>query len=109
MCQDIPVEVEYIKVVEELQRKRQFRALQGPILRSGNTSQDLGSRGVDPNTVNDPLLLLREHIVVNDTRIIDMLRSRDKTQTMSVTMDQFEEALQVESASYNSYHEARSL
>ena len=81
--------------MEEIQRKRSFQGVHGPVLRSGNTTQDLGKPSMDPHRNLDPLLLLKEHIVVNDTRIVDKLREQDTAQTMSVTLDQFVQTLQV--------------
>ena len=54
----------------------------------------VGKPAIDPYPKN-PLLILREHIVVNDFRIIDMLQKADTEGTLSVTPDQFAEALEV--------------
>lgn len=93
--QDVPVEFEYLKLVDEIQAKKTFHSNEGTILRSGNTTKDLGKMGVDPNRISEPLLLLNQHILVKDARILDILQSQDEEKTMSVTMSQFVDAIQV--------------
>ncbi|CAH1791138.1 unnamed protein product [Owenia fusiformis] len=90
---DIPVEYEFLQIVKDITSKRQFRVLHGPVLRSGNTARDIGKMGVDPNT-KDPLVVLKEHIVVNDKRILDILKTYDPNGTFTVKREQFAEALE---------------
>ena len=99
--QDIPVEYEFKKLVEQIQKKRSFRVLHGTVLRSGNTSDDINKAQVNPNPKQNPLVVLREHIVINDTRIVDILRQYDPQETYSVTTDHFALALKVLSTNYN--------
>ena len=95
MFQEIPVEYEFIRIVEELQRKRTgFKVSHGPILRSGNTPEDVGKPAIDP-TVKHPLLIFKEHILVNDTRIVTCLQKHDPEGTLCVNKEQFMEALDV--------------
>ncbi|XP_074657398.1 uncharacterized protein LOC141910602 [Tubulanus polymorphus] len=89
---DIPVEFEFIRIVEEIQMKRQFQVVHGNLMRSGNTTADIGKPGVDPN-VKDPLIVLKEHIVVNDLRIVDALKKFDPGDTLCVSPDNFMQAL----------------
>ncbi len=42
VLQGIPVEFEFLKLVEEVQKKREFTVMHGPVLWSGNTPQDIG-------------------------------------------------------------------
>jgi hypothetical protein len=95
IIQDIPVEFEFLRLVTEIKKKRPFNVIHGSLLRSGNTTSDIGKASIDPISNNDPLLILREHIVVNDTRIFDILKRYDEQETYSVEPEQFAAALQV--------------
>ena len=64
-------------------------------MRSGNTPEDIGKRAVDPSAPKDPLLVLQEHLIVNDTRILDILAKFDPDDTKNVTPEQFTSALEV--------------
>ena len=65
-------------------------------MRSGNTVEDLKKPGIDPYPATpDPLIVLQEHIVVNDLRIIDILKQYDTEKTLFVTKEQFADALEV--------------
>ena len=50
--------------------------------------------GVDPYP-KSPLVVLREHIVINDFRLIELIQKADEEGKLSVTPDQFASALQV--------------
>lgn len=89
------MEFEYLRLIEEIQQKRQFRAIHGRAIRSGNTNQDLGKLGIDPHRIDEPLLVLSQNILIKDQRIFDLLKSQDQEKTMSVSMSQFVEAVQV--------------
>ena len=93
--QDIPVEFEFLKTVQEVEKKRPFRVSYGLVMRSGNTTQDIGKPGIDPFMKHNPFVVLREHIVINDTKIVDILRGYDPEETYHVTKDQFAKACQV--------------
>ena len=94
------MEFEFLKLVTEIKKKRTFDVIHGPVLRSGNTATDIGRPSVDPMLNKDPLLILREHIVVNDTRIFDILKRYDDAETYSVEPQQFASALQVNMRQY---------
>ncbi|XP_013417709.1 leucine-rich repeat-containing protein 74B-like [Lingula anatina] len=86
---EIPVEFEFLKIVEELKQKRKIEILHGPILSSGNTAEDIGKRAVDPRRKKDPLLVLQEHVVINDSRLVSMLQKYDVDHSLSVSADDF--------------------
>ena len=90
-----------MRTVKEIESKRTFKVLHGPVLRSGNTADDLGKPAIDPFKLSNPLLILKEHIVVNDIRIIDLLKEYDTEQNMSVSRDQFTTALEVSALCLN--------
>ena len=94
-AQECPVEYEFVKTIQEIENKRTFRVLHGPVLRSGNGPEDFGKPGVDPYKVNNPLLVLKEHIVVNDLRIVDKLKEYDTEEKLEVSQEQFASALEV--------------
>ena len=54
----------------------------------------VGKMGIDPYP-KSPLLVLREHIVINDFRLIDLIQKADEDGKLSVTPEQFAAALQV--------------
>lgn len=81
--------------MEELtKRNPEFRVCHGPVLRSGNTPEDIGKPALDPYP-KDPLIILREHIIVNDFRILEILQKLDTENCLSVTPEQFATALDV--------------
>ncbi|KAK2180714.1 hypothetical protein NP493_430g03017 [Ridgeia piscesae] len=92
---DIPVEYEFLAIVDEIRKKRpDFEVVYGSVMRSGNTPEDIGKRAVDPSAPKDPLLVLQEHLIVNDTRILDILAKFDPDDTKNVTPEQFTSALE---------------
>jgi len=99
--QDVPVEYEFLRICEEIARKKpNFKVLHGPILRSGNTSEDLGKKAIDPFKKKDPVMVLDEHIVVNDLRLVDILRRHDPDESLCVTPEQFIASLDVSFMQY---------
>ena len=93
--QECPVEYEFLQTVKELENKRTFKVLHGTVMRSGNTTSDIGKPAIDPHQRENPLLVLKEHIVVNDIRILDILKEYDTEQTYSVSQNEFASALEV--------------
>ncbi|CAG5122911.1 unnamed protein product, partial [Candidula unifasciata] len=93
---DVPVEYEFLRTIEEIHRKKpHFRIKHGPVIRSGNTAEDLNKPGIDVDIVKkQPVVILKEHIVVNDMRLIDILRRYDKNNSLSVTIDDFLSAVE---------------
>ncbi|XP_021367603.1 leucine-rich repeat-containing protein 74B-like isoform X2 [Mizuhopecten yessoensis] len=91
---DIPVEFEFLRICEDIKMKRtNFKVTHGPILRSGNTMEDLGKPAIDPFKRKDPVMVLQDHIVVNDMRLLDILKRHDPNETLEVTPEQFMAAL----------------
>jgi hypothetical protein len=76
-------------------KKPNFKVTFGPVLRTGNTVDDLGKMGIDPKKKVAPILVLQEHIVVNDTRLLDILKRFDPDQTLLVTPEDFMAAIEV--------------
>ncbi|KAI0212757.1 hypothetical protein LSAT2_002307 [Lamellibrachia satsuma] len=98
---DIPVEYEFLAIVDEIRKKRpDFKIVYGAVMRSGNTPQDIGKPAVNPTARKDPLLVLHEHLIVNDTRILDILARFDPNDTKNVTPEQFASALEELGVSY---------
>ena len=65
-------------------------------MRSGNTAADIGKPGVDPYPIiHDPMVVLQEHIIVNDLRIIEILKKYDERNTLYITHQQFVDSLEV--------------
>ena len=92
----MPVEYTYLKKAEEMRKTRSvFSEIHGPVLRSGNTQADIGKPGVNPQLVTNPLMVLREHIVISDARILELLQKYDTEHTYTVTKEEFSTALQV--------------
>ncbi|XP_069118143.1 leucine-rich repeat-containing protein 74B-like isoform X2 [Argopecten irradians] len=91
---DVPVEFEFLRICEDIKMKRpNFKVTHGPILRSGNTMEDLGKPAIDPFKRKDPVMVLQDHIVVNDMRLLDILKRHDPDETLQVTPEQFMAAL----------------
>ena len=61
---------------------------------SGNTADELNKRQVNPNP-KSPLVVLREHIIINDKRIVDILKQYDEHETYNVSTEDFAKALKV--------------
>lgn len=68
----------------------------GPVLRTGNTADDIGKMGIDPKKKPAPILVLQEHIVVNDMRLLDILKRYDTEQTLMVSPEDFMAAIEVQ-------------
>lgn len=96
--QDVPVEFEFLRIIEDIKAKRpNFKVVHGPILRVGNTTEDLGKPAIDPNPrrKKDPIMVLDQHIVVNDFRLLDILKRYDPDSTMTLEPQQFLAACEV--------------
>lgn len=94
--QDISVEFEFIRTVESIQEKRpDFTVTYGTQLRVGNTAEDIKK---NPATYNSPIVLMREHVLIRDFRLIDILARLDEEGRKSVTEEQFVQALDVSDA-----------
>ncbi|XP_041352669.1 leucine-rich repeat-containing protein 74B-like [Gigantopelta aegis] len=92
---DVPVEFEFLRVVEDIKLKKpHFQVIHGPAMRSGNTLTDIGKAAIEPFKRNkEPVIILKEHIVVNDMRLIDILKRYDVENQLSVSPEQFITAL----------------
>lgn len=89
---DVPVEFEFLRIIEDIKAKRpNFKVVHGPILRVGNTTEDLGKPAIDPNPrrKKDPIMVLDQHIVVNDFRLLDILKRYDPDNSMTLEPQQF--------------------
>lgn len=95
--QDVEVEYEFLRVAEDTKMKRpNFVVKHGPVMRAGNTLDDLGKPGIDPfKKKKEPVVILNEHIVVNDLRLVDILQRYDPSGAFSVTPEDFLTALEV--------------
>jgi hypothetical protein len=65
------------------------------VLSSGNTADDLGKPAVHPYKKKEPVLILDQHIVVNDMRLLDILKKYDPDGAFQVTPDDFVKAVEV--------------
>ena len=98
LFQDVPVEFEFLRIIEDIKAKRpNFKVVHGPILRVGNTTEDLGKPAIDPNPrrKKDPIMVLDQHIVVNDFRLLDILKRYDPDNSMTLEPQQFLAACEV--------------
>lgn len=99
IAQGVPVEFEFVRVCEELLRKKTgIEVLYGKPMRAGNAPEDLGRLGVEPDLRNrraHPILLLKEHVLVNDFSLFDRLRELDTESKLAVTRDQLDSVLKV--------------
>ena len=102
VCQDIEVEYEFLRVLEDTKMKRaNFVCKYGPVMRAGNTLDDIGKPAIDPfNKKKEPVVILQEHIIVNDVRLVDILKRYDRTGAFSVTPEDFMAALEVRLSSH---------
>ena len=93
------MEFEFVRVCEELHRRKPgVEVLYGKAMRAGNAPEDLGRLGVEPDLRNrraHPILLLKEHVLVNDFSLFDRLRELDTENKLAVTRDQLDSVLKV--------------
>lgn len=90
------MEYEFLRICEDIKLKKpNFKVSFGPVLRTGNTADDLSKMGIDPNKKVAPILVLQEHIVVNDMRLLDILKRYDTDQSLQVTPEDFMAAIEV--------------
>lgn len=95
------MEYDLLRLCEDIKKKRSgFQVAHGPILRAGNTPEDIGKPGVDPFR-RDPLLVLREHIVTHDLRLQEVLEKYDEDHSYSLNPEDFTTALEVWSNNYS--------
>uniref|UniRef100_A0A1I8H5G9 EF-hand domain-containing protein n=1 Tax=Macrostomum lignano TaxID=282301 RepID=A0A1I8H5G9_9PLAT len=85
---DIPVDYEFVKTVEQQMRRttRDFQCEHGPVLRAGNTRDELAKPAID---IRSPIVLLREHILINDFRFVERLAAMDAQGNGTVSLEQF--------------------
>lgn len=104
--QDVEVEYEFLRVAEDTKMKRpNFVVKHGLVMRAGNTLDDLGKPGIDPfKKKKDPVVILNEHIVVNDLRLVDILQRYDPSGAFSVTPEDFLTALEVSRTLHHQQH-----
>ncbi|KAK7103733.1 leucine-rich repeat-containing protein 74B-like [Littorina saxatilis] len=100
---DIEVEYEFLRVLEDTKMKRaNFVCRYGQVMRAGNTIDDLGKPGIDPlKKKKQPVVILQEHIEINDMRLIDILRRYDTSGFHTVTPEHFIAALEELAVPYN--------
>ncbi|BFZ07051.1 hypothetical protein BsWGS_10090 [Bradybaena similaris] len=73
---DVPVEYEFLRTVEEIQRKKpHFAVKHGPVMRAGNTTGDLSKAAIDMDIVRkQPVVILKDLAVPCDkTRLKESL------------------------------------
>ena len=90
-------------------KRANFVCKYGPVMCAGNTLDDIGKPAIDPfNKKKEPVVILQEHIIVNDVRLVDILKRYDPTGAFSVTPEDFMAALEVRLSSHCHDH-ARSF
>ena len=102
----MPVEFEFLRIFEDVKAKKpNFKLTHGPILNSGNTAEDLGKPAVHPQRRKEPVMILEQHIVVNDMRLLEILKKYDPDGGYTVTPEDFVRAVEVKVIYYtvNSY------
>ncbi|XP_046372075.2 leucine-rich repeat-containing protein 74B-like [Haliotis rufescens] len=99
---DVPVEYEFLRILEDIRKKKStFKVTHGPVMRAGNTLEDLGKKAIDPFKKKEPVIILKEHIVVNDMRLVDILKRYDPDGRLSVSPEDFVAALDELAVPYN--------
>ena len=94
--QDVPVEFEFLRIFEDIKvTKPNFKLKHGPVLSSGNTADDLGKPAIHPYKRKEPVLILDQHIVVNDKRLLDILKTYDREGDHMIQPDDFISAVEV--------------
>ncbi|XP_052770274.1 leucine-rich repeat-containing protein 74B-like isoform X2 [Mya arenaria] len=92
---DVPIEFEFLRIFEDIKSKKpNFKLIHGPILSSGNTADDLGKPAVHPYKRKEPVLILDQHIIVNDMRLLDILKKYDPQGGFTVTPEEFVKAVE---------------
>ena len=92
----MPVEFEFLRIFEDIKaKKHNFKLTHGPILNSGNTAEDLGKPAVHPHRRKEPVMILEQHIVVNDMRLLEILKKYDPDGGYTVTPEDFVHAVEV--------------
>ncbi|XP_035826749.1 leucine-rich repeat-containing protein 74A [Aplysia californica] len=93
---DVPIEYEFLRTVEDIKTNRpNFRVRYGPIMRAGNTLDDISKPAIDIDRIKkEPVVILKEHIVVNDMRLLDILKRYDEDNSLSITAEDFITALE---------------
>ncbi|CAL1538553.1 unnamed protein product [Lymnaea stagnalis] len=93
---DVPVEYEFLRTIEDVKATRpNFIVRHGPIMRAGNTREDISTPAIDVEKIRkEPVVLLKEHIVINDMRLLDILKRYDESNSLSISAEDFISALE---------------
>lgn len=59
--------------MKELQTDRQVIVTHGTVLRSGNTTQDLGKPAIGPAGPTKPVLIMEENLIINNKQRLQEL------------------------------------
>lgn len=82
---DVTVDLDFMRLVGEVTSKRQVTVIHGPILKAGSR----------PSKGRDALDIFRDFVNLADTKIIEVLASRDTDHSKSVTQDDFATSMAV--------------
>ena len=73
MFQGNPVEYEFLRTLKEIQSDRKVTVTYGTVLRSGNTTQDLGKPAIGPAGPTKPVMIMEENLIINNTKRLQEL------------------------------------
>ncbi|KAF6019439.1 hypothetical protein EB796_002196 [Bugula neritina] len=68
-----PVEYEFLRILKEVQAARTVTVSYGTVLRSGNTTQDLGKPAVGECGPVKPVLISEENLIINNRKRLQEL------------------------------------
>ncbi|XP_029643011.1 leucine-rich repeat-containing protein 74B-like isoform X1 [Octopus sinensis] len=89
---DVSVEYEFLRIVFDIKQKKNFKAIFGHILRSGNTTEDIGKKAIEVDSRNQykkSLLILKQSVVVRDPALMETLKKYDTEGNFTITPEDF--------------------
>ena len=98
LFQENPVEYEFLRICKELRTKKShFQVFHGPILRAGNTTEDIGKPAIDIVRMSQkPVMILKGQLHINNpSKFADCMTKRRWKSKKSLTPEQVCEIIQV--------------
>lgn len=91
---DVPVTIEFAELQDKLENSRDLRVIHGGILNdSSKKLKNIKER--EHPFLQDPMRKLKQYVAKTGYRILDLFKSLDKDQSMSVSIHEFRDGIQV--------------
>lgn len=90
--QDVSVDMDFVDLLEQIQKRRHLVCVYGNTLRHDETKKGNVARVLD---TDDPVTVLFEYMKQKNLRLIDLLHNLDRDHSYTITRDEFQQGLAV--------------